>query len=368
MKSKTQDNMWDVIIVGAGAAGLTAGMYTARRALSTLILSRDLGGQASLTDWIENYPGVVGKTHGAEIMENFRRQYEEFGGKIRFEEVKKVEKLPDGNFRVVTPQGEEQAQAVILAFGLTPRELKVPGEERLKGKGVTYCATCDGPLYKGKTVGVVGSITEALDAAEYLSKICPKVYLFPQRDKLLGSATLNEKVKGIANIEIFWNKKIVEVVGEEKVTGVKWQSINAVTGPSTPQYTSTGSVTTGQASSGASTSSATKYSLSGAEAESKGREIGETKLDGLFIEIGYIAKTDWVKDFVELDAKRQIKVDKENRTSVPGIYAAGDITDVDYKQVVVSAGEGAKAALETYKYLQAKAGKSAVLTPDWGGR
>ena len=334
--------MWDVIIVGAGAAGLTAGMYTARRALSTLILSRDLGGQASLTDWIENYPGIVGKTHGVEIMENFRKQYEEFGGKLRFEEVKKIERKPplspplskegmgrspteEEYFRVITPSGEEQAQAVILAFGLTPRELKVPGEERLKGKGVTYCATCDGPLYKAKTVGVVGSIAEALDAAEYLSKICPKVYLFPQRDKLLGSATLNDKVKAIENIEILWNKKITEVVGDSKVESIKWQDIAT-------------------------------------------SEQGEVKLDGLFIEIGYIAKTDWVKDFVELDARRQIKVDKENRTSVPGVFAAGDITDVDYKQVVVSAGEGAKAALEVYKYLQTKAGKPAVLTPDWGGR
>jgi len=315
--------MWDVIIVGAGAAGMSAGMYTSRRALSTLILSTDLGGQAAMTDWIENYPGVVGKTHGVAIMGNFRKQYEEFGGKMRFEEVKKIEKAGD-DFNVITPQSEEQARAVILAFGLSPRELKVPGEERLKGKGVTYCATCDGPLYNGKVVGVVGSISEALDAAEYLSKICPKVYLFPQRDKLLGSAVLNEKVKGIANIEIVWNKKITEVAGEDKAKSVKWADIAT-------------------------------------------NEVGETPLEGLFVEIGYIAKTDWVKDFVELDAKRQIKVDKENRTNVPGVYAAGDITDVDYKQVVVSAGEGAKAALEVYKYLQVKAGKPGVLTPDWGG-
>ncbi len=172
---------------------------------------------------------------------------------------------------------------------------------------------------------MVGSVNEALDAAEYLSKICPKVYLFPQRDKLLGSATLSDKVKGIANVEIVWNKKITEVIGVSQVTSIKWQDIAT-------------------------------------------QEAGETVLDGLFIEIGYIAKTDWVKDFVELDVRRQIKVDKENRTSVPGVYAAGDITNVDYKQVVVSAGEGAKAALEVYKYLQAKAGKPAVLTPDWGGR
>lgn len=317
--------MWDVIIVGAGAAGLSAGMYTARRALSTLILSRDLGGQASLTDWIENYPGIVGKTHGAEIMERFRQQYEKFGGKIRFEEVKKIEKADEHTFKVMTSSGREQAHAVILAFGLTPRELGVPGEDRFKGRGVTYCATCDGPLYKGKIVGVVGAATEALDAAEYLSRICPKVCLFPQRDKLLGSVTLNEKMKGIVNVEVLWNKKITEVIGEETIQKVKWKDLGA-------------------------------------------DETGETMVGGLFIEIGYIAKTDWVKDFVELDAKRQIKVDKENRTNVPGVYAAGDITDVDYKQVVVSAGEGAKAALEVYKYLQTKAGKPAVLTPDWGGK
>ncbi|MEW6610732.1 MAG: FAD-dependent oxidoreductase [Patescibacteria group bacterium] len=314
--------MWDVIIVGAGAAGMTAGIYTCRRALSTCIISRDLGGQAALTDWIENYPGVLGQVHGFDLMENFRKQYEGFGGTLRFEEVKRIKKEND-HFLVESSNGTETAQAVILAFGLTPRELNVPGEDRLKGKGVTYCANCDGPLYKGKIVGVVGAAGAALDAAEYLSRLCQKVYLFPQREKLLGSAVLNKVVQSIQNIEILYNKRIIEIAGDQMVDGARWEDV---------------------------------------ETHAK----GTTLLVGVFIEIGYMARTDWVKELVALDTKGQVIVDKQNRTNVPGIFAAGDVTDVDYKQVVISAGEGAKAALEAYKFLQTKLGKPAVLTPDWG--
>ncbi len=314
--------MWDVIIVGAGAAGMSAGIYTCRRALSTCIISRDLGGQAALTDWIENYPGVLGQVHGLDLMENFKKQYEGFGGTLKFEEVKKIEQ-GDGHFRVETSSSTETAQAIILAFGLTPRELNVPGEDRLKGKGVTYCANCDGPLYKGKVTGVVGAAGAALDAAEYLSRLCQKVYLFPQREKLLGSARLIEAVTAIEHIEIIYNKKIIEVTGDTKVDGVRWEDMAT-------------------------------------------HAQGATPMDGVFIEIGYIARTDWVKGLVVLDKKGQVTVDKGNRTNVPGIFAAGDVTDVDYKQVVISAGEGAKAALEAYKYIQMSLGKPGVLTPDWG--
>lgn len=314
--------MWDIIIVGAGAAGMSAGIYTCRRALSTCIISRDLGGQAALTDWIENYPGVLGQIHGLDLMENFKKQYEGFGGTLKFEEVKKIEQT-DGHFRVEISSGTETARALILAFGLTPRELNVSGEDRLKGKGVTYCANCDGPFYKGKITGVVGAAGGALDAAEYLSRLCQKVYLFPQREKLLGSARLIEAVTTIKHIEIIYNKKIIEVTGDTKVNGVRWEDMAT-------------------------------------------HAQGATPMDGVFIEIGYIAKTDWVRGLVTLDRKGQVTVDKGNHTNVQGIFAAGDVTDVDYKQVVISAGEGAKAALEAYKYIQTSLGRPGVLTPDWG--
>jgi len=312
---------YDVIIVGAGAAGLTAAIYTSRRALRTLVISKDVGGQAALTTEIENYP-AIGLVDGFELMQKFLADARKFGAELRSDEVMSII-LDDGNFKVTTCTDEFIASAVILAFGLTPRDLGIPGEEQFKSKGISYCATCDGPLYKGKDVAVVGGGNSALDAAEYVARICNKVYLVHRRDEFRGDEILIERVKQQANIELVLNAKPVEVKGAEKVSTLVIVDVND---------------------------------------EQKIRELAVT---GVFVEIGHVAKTEWLGSLVEYDAKKGIVVNRNNETKTPGLFAAGDVTDIEYKQIIISGGEGAKAALQAYKYLQTTKGVKGT-NIDWG--
>jgi thioredoxin reductase (NADPH) len=307
---------YDLIVVGGGAAGLTAAMYAARRALKTLIITKDLGGQAATTPWIENYPGID-CTDGLELMVKFRSQAEKYGAELVTTEAKGIDCLEGGAFGVRTPQEVLEAGAVILAFGLTPRDLGVPGEERLKGRGVSYCVTCDGPLFKGKRVAVVGGGNAALDAANFLAQLASEVHLIHEREKLRGSEALAAAVLADERITKHLGVRVREITGEQVVTGL----------------------VLGDAAS---------------------RPLA---LDGVFIELGHVAQTSWLKGVVDLDPKGQVVVTRACRTSRPGIFAAGDLADIDYKQVVISAGEGAKAALEAYRYLRHGEGKSIV--PDW---
>jgi thioredoxin reductase (NADPH) len=309
---------YDIVVVGGGPAGLTAGLYAARRALKTVILTKDLGGQAATTDWIENYPGVD-FTDGLELMVKFRDQALKHGAEFQTLEATGLARSADGTLLVHTPTETFPARAVILAFGLTPRDLGVPGEERLKGRGVSYCVTCDGPLFKGKRVLVAGGGTAALDAAEFLTKIAASpVHIVHERDKFRGAAALIERVLQNPAIEKHLGWKIREITGEAMVAGVVL--------------------------------------------ERQGLERA-VAVDGVFVELGHVAKTDWLKGVVDLDHRGQVVVQRGCQTSCPGVFAAGDVADIDYKQVVISAGEGAKAALEAYRYLQGAAGQS--LVPDW---
>ncbi|MBP9802053.1 FAD-dependent oxidoreductase [Patescibacteria group bacterium] len=310
------ENIYDVIIVGAGPSGLAAAIYTTRRSLKTLLLSKDLGGQAAMTDNIENYPGFE-KTGGLELMQKFQAQAMKFGTEFLFEEVEVLNK--EGEiFSLTTSKGRTvQARVVILAFGLTPKNLNVPGEKQLIGRGVAYCATCDGPLYKGKDVVVVGGGNSALDAAEFMSKIANKVYLLHRRDIFRGEQILINKVTTTANIEIIYNAESKEVKGEQKVEALVYEQEGT---------------------------------------------LKELKVDGVFVEIGHMAKTDWTAELVDLTERKEIKISRDCETKTPGLFAAGDITDISYKQAVISAGEGAKAGLQAYKFLQ---GANQISTPDW---
>ena len=310
---------YDCIIIGAGAAGLTAALYAVRRTLKTVVITKDLGGQASLAGTVENYPGV-GKKSGLEIMEHFKDQAEEHGAEIIFKEVDGIKKEKE-QFVVNTRDESYVGKTIILAFGLTPRDLGVVGENELKNKGVSYCATCDGPLYKDKTVVVVGGGNSALDAAELLSKIAKKVYMVHRKDSFNGDGVVFKQLKERDNIELLFNTEIKEITGNNKVESIK--------------------INNNQTS-----------------------EKDEIKCDGVFVEVGYIAKTDIVRNLVECNERNQIKVSRDCETSCPGIFAAGDVTDITYKQIVISAGEGAKAALQTYKYLQQKKGSHVGV--DWG--
>lgn len=315
------NTIYDTIIVGAGPAGLTAAMYAARQGLQVLVLSKDVGGQAGRTPEIENYPGLP-LMDGAEMMSLFQQQAQKFGAQFLFEQVQKIEREKDEIFLVSTTQGKHRAQTVILAFGLTPRNLDVPGEEALQGRGVSYCATCDGPFFKKKKVVVAGGGPHALEAAELLSRFCTEVYLINKATVFGGLPELKAKIAGIKNIIPHLETNITAIQGKERVTGVE---------------------------------------IITKEGDKKIIEV-----DGIFVEMGYVVRSDWVQEWVEMNERKQIHVNHEGHTKTDGIFAAGDVTTVGYKQVVISAGEGAKAALAVYKYLQLKQGKSGVVAPDWG--
>ncbi len=321
VESRQKNNHYDIIIIGAGAAGLTAAIYTNRRALKTLIISKDVGGQAALTTEVENYP-AVGLIDGFDLMQKFMADAKKFGAELKSDEVIEI-KAQDGDFVVKTVGDEFSASAVILAFGLTPRDLGVPGEDEFKSKGVSYCATCDGPLYKGKDVMVVGGGNSALDAAEFVSRIANKVYLVHRRDVFRGDEILVDRVKKQKNIELILDSAVKEIKGNNTVESVIIYDVD------------------------------------------NENETKEIAVQGVFVEVGHIAKTKWLGDLVDYDGHNSIVVNRNNKTKTKGLFAAGDVTDIDYKQIIISGGEGAKAALQAYKYLQTEKGiKGASL--DWG--
>jgi len=315
--------MYDLIIIGAGAAGLSAGVYAGRRGMKTLIVSKDMGGQAAKAGIIENYPGHE-SIDGFSLMEKFKTQAEEFGAEIIYEQVKEVKKQKEGeyNFNIKLASSQEyKSKTLLLAFGLTPRDLGIPGEDEFKTKGVTYCATCDAPLYKDKDVAIVGGGNSALDAAEMLAKIANKVYLIHRRDKFTAEKILQDEVKKAKNVEIHYNSKAKEIKGDQVVKSLVISD--------------------------------------------KTENDQELAVQGVFIEIGFIAETDFVKDLVKLNKKNEIITTKDCETDIPGLFAAGDITDTPYKQIVISASEGVKAALQAYKFIQQG---GSVVGMDWGKR
>lgn len=314
------ENIFDVVIVGGAAAGLSAALYTSRRTLKTLVVTKDIGGQATLTDYIENYPGIE-KIAGPELMQKFQQHAVSYGSEISYDEIEKISKL-ENVFILQGKINSYQARAVILAFGLVHRELGVPGEEKFKGKGVAFCATCDAPLYKDKVVAVVGGGNSALDAADLLAKVGKKVYLIHRRNDFRAEQILIDQVKNNPKIEILYQSVVEEILGSNFVEKIKIKNIQ-----------------TGKQS--------------------------ELEVNGIFEEIGYRTKSEFLQDLVKTNDRGEVLTDEETKTSCEGIFAAGDCTDTPFKQVVVSAGEGAKAGLGAYFYLQAKAGRDVGQSIDW---
>lgn len=301
--------MYDTIIIGSGPAGFTAAIYANRRALKTLMIGKDIGGQMTWASEIENYPGFK-SISAYDLIAKFYDQVTSLGVEIKNEMVESIEKRQD--FFVVNTKNEQiSTKTIILSLGLSPRKLNVPGEAEFLGKGICYCANCDGPLYKNKTVVVVGGGNSGLDAAEVLSKIVKQVYLITNEDKLRGFENLVSQVKDRSNIEIFLNSSITSINGSNKVESIKLLNV-------------------------------------------KNKEKKELKVDGIFIEIGREPKVDLVKDMVRLDNKNQIVVGEECETNVPGMFAAGDVTNVIYKQITIACGQGTIAALAAYKFIQQK--------------
>ncbi len=302
--------MYDVIIIGGGPAGLAAAVYFARQKLSFALLSGITGGQTLWSSDVENYLGFH-LLNGQELSERFKKHLEDYRDAFTFREgefVQAIEKK-DGGFRVVTDQGSYEARTLLIATGTKHRELGIPGEKEFAGKGVTYCATCDAPLFRDKIVHIVGGGNSAMDAALFAEKYASKVVIVTVNEELKGDDVLRSKVGESKKIATVVSTKTKKIVGEAFVTGV---------------------------------------GLAGAD----GKERIE-KTDGVFIEIGLIPVADFV-DFVGKDRRGQIVVDKTNATDVEGIWAAGDVTDVTEKQIAVAVGEGSKAALSIIRYLQSK--------------
>lgn len=310
--------MYDVIIIGAGAAGLTAAIYTCRKMLKTLIVSYDVGGQTSLTKNIENYPGT-GAMPGPELMERFRNEAAGFGAELKMGKVVKVEKLKEKHFRIALDTGESyESKSLILAYGKVARELGVPGEKKFMGRGVSTCVTCDAPFFKKRDVAVVGGGNSAVEGAIELAEIANKVYLVHRRDSFRADEITVRKLKERKNIIQELNSAVKEIKGNKNVEGIVVENL-------------------------------------------KTKKIKEYKVDGIFIEIGYVVDTKMVAHLVKLNEAGEVIKNGRGETSCRGIFAAGDVTDTPYKQTVISAGEGAAAALQCYSYLTGGKGASA----DW---
>lgn len=311
---------FDVLIIGGGAAGLTAAIYTRRKELTAGVISVDIGGQNLLTEQEENYPGYT-ELSGPKLMEIFFSQALKFGADYIAGKANKLEKTDD-SFKITLTNGEEyEGKIVILAYGKVPKTLGVPGEDKFIGRGVSICATCDAPFFKNKTVVVVGGGNSALEAAELLTKFATKIYLVHRRDAFRGDEVTQNKVKAAKNIEIIFNSIPIEIKGKEKLESIVIQDVDT-------------------------------------------QAKKELKADGVFLEIGHVLDTEWVKNFVDRNELNEIKVNRSMETKTPGIFAAGDVTDGPFKQTVNAASEGAVAALTAYNYLMKKQGKAAIKA-DW---
>lgn len=300
--------MYDVIVIGSGPGGMTAGIYAARREMKTLIIGKDLGGQLVWANEIENYPGFE-MIKSFELITRIKDQTLKAGVEFKEDEVKKIERTAEGNFLLYTSRETFETRTVIIAMGLSPRRLAAPGEIEFGGRGVSYCANCDGPFYKGKNVAIVGGGNSALDAAEFMSKIAKQVYLIHRNDNLKAFDSLINEVKTRDNIEILLNNEITNISGDQKVE--KMMLVN-----------------------------------------NKNNAERELDVDGIFIEVGRIASTDLVNEFVDRNDKNQIIINSKTETKTPGIFAAGDVTDCEFKQITVAMGQATIAALTAYQYLQ----------------
>ena len=303
--------MLDLIIIGGSAAATTAGIYAARRGLKFKIITKEFGGEVATSGEIGNWPGG-GMTNGLELADKFRQHLDSY--KIDIEEgvwADKIIKQEDGSFKVlVKKDGADVAyedKSVIVTTGVHPRELKVAGEKEFRGKGVTYCTTCDGPLFAGKTVVVVGGGNSALEAGLMMAEIASKVYMINKNAVFKGDKILLDKLSIDSKVDIIYNAKTKEIIGDGFVTGLKYS-----------------------------------------DQSDQERELA---VDGIFVHIGMIPNSQLVPDNVDKNSFGEIKVNARCETNVPGLYAAGDVTDVAFKQIVIAAGQGTTATLSAVEYI-----------------
>lgn len=298
-----------LVIIGSGPAGLTAAIYAARGALNPLVIAgREAGGQLVTTTDVDDFPGFPEGVQGPELMQNMRRQAERFETRFIDEDVISVD-FSQKPLTIKTETQTLQTEAVIVATGASAMWLGIESEQKLRGKGVSACAVCDGFFFKDKDVLVVGGGDAAMREAQHLSKICKNVTIIHRRDTLKAQIALIETVKSKPNVKFIWNSELAEVLGNEKVTGVKLKN-------------------------------------------NKTGEITEMQLDGVFVAIGHKPNTDFLKGQLDLDEKGYIVIHDETKTKVEGVFVAGDAADYKYRQAVTAAGMGCKATFDAEEYLE----------------
>jgi thioredoxin reductase (NADPH) len=304
--SKTES--YEVVILGGGPAGLTAAIYSARYHLNTLVIAQSFGGTANLAGEVENWPGFSGT--GKELMDKMKEQSEKFGAKFLEKEISSVKK--EGSFFVIETEGKKvKAKTIIVALGTEHRKLAVPGEKEFLGKGVSYCATCDGMFFRNKTVAVIGGADSAAKAALYLSEITKKVYVLYRKTEMRCEPISLKKLCEKDNVEIIYQSLPTKISGEKIVKSLEYlQTV-------------------------------------GEKEEQKSISV-----DGVFIEIGSTPMTELVKNLGMQMESDYILTDKDSKTNVPGVFAAGDNTNTKFKQMIVAAGSGATAAKSAYDFLR----------------
>ena len=301
---------YDLIIIGGGPAGVTAGIYAARQKLNTLLITKDFGGQvARKAVAIENYPGFE-KISGMELIRRLEKHLRKQKIDIERDEVTKLKKIKNKFLVITKSKNRFEGKSVIIASGADPRPLEVPGEKEFIGRGLSYCITCDGPLFEGKTVAVIGGGNAGFEVAIFLSKIAKKIYILEFGERVVADEINKERVKKIGKVEIITNAALKRIKGEQFVSSIVYQD------------------------------------------KKTGKNI-TLPIDGVFVEIGSQPSTSFAKDLVDFNERDEIMVEFETyQTKTPGLFAAGDVNLGKFKQIVTAAGEGAKAALAVYDYLQ----------------
>jgi thioredoxin reductase (NADPH) len=311
-KSGKNVELVKLLIIGSGPAGLSAALYAARADLEPVVLAgMELGGQVSLTYSVENYPGFPEGIGGANLVELFQKQAERFGAKIVFDSASEVD-LSNEQFLVRSYNNEYHPQSIIVATGASPIRLNVPGELEFTGKGVSYCATCDGFFFKGKNVFVVGGGDSALEEAIFLTRYVNSVTIVHRRDSFRAGAILQKRALENQKIKIIWNSVVTEIMGEGSVKNVRLKNVLTDEETIIPK-------------------------------------------DGIFIFVGHTPNTGIFKDQLVMDERGYLITDKRMNTNIPGVFAAGEVADPYYRQVITSAGMGAAAAMQAIHYIEKKA-------------
>ncbi len=299
-----------IIIMGSGPAGLTAAIYTARATLDPLVISgTQLGGQISITSEVENYPGFPEGTTGPELVELMRKHAEKFGSRILVDEVTQVDLAKGPPFRLKTHADEFESEALIVCVGASPRRLGVPGEEEWIGRGVSFCATCDGFFFREKEILVVGGGDSAMEEAIFLTRFAKTVRVIHRRDELRAGETLKRRAFSNSKISFIWDSVVQEVMGNGSVEAVRVRNV-------------------------------------------KTEEEQELSAEGVFIAIGHIPNSDLFQGQLEMDSRGYLLTDEHMQTNIPGVFAAGEIQDPTYRQIATSVGQGCAAAIMAERWLE----------------